>query len=199
MSSARLRAAIRHPLARRLTAYGAGSVVAAVVGELAFVLTYGGLHAGTTWASAAGFVGAAVPNYILNRRWAWSDRRGRSRRAEAGLYAVVALSSFAATALTTHWAEAGAVRLFPQRSAQTATLAAVYLAVSGVFFLIKFGLYERVVFASGTAEPQPARTTRSRGPHPETGSRREGSHPSWTRPPSGRKPSPAPPAPGSRG
>ncbi len=82
VSSGRLRAAIRHPLARRLTAYSAGSVVAAVVGELAFVLTYGGLHAGTTWASAAGFVGAAVPNYILNRRWAWSDRRGRSRRAE---------------------------------------------------------------------------------------------------------------------
>ncbi len=77
----------------------------------------------------------------------------------------MALSSFAATALTTHWAEAGAVRLFPQRSAQTAILAAAYLAVSGVFFLIKFGLYERVVFASGTAEPharpdhQVARTT----------------------------------------
>jgi putative flippase GtrA len=156
-----LRAAVRHPLARRLTGYSAGSVVAATTGELAFVLTYGWLHAGTTWASAAGFVGAAVPNYILNRRWAWSDRRGRSRRAEIILYAVVAMSSFAAAALTTHWAEAGAVRLFPQRSWQTAVLAGAYLAVSGVFFLIKFALYERVVFAPATVEPHPVETTKS--------------------------------------
>jgi putative flippase GtrA len=119
------------------------------------------LRGGTTWATAAGFVGAAVPNYILNRRWAWADRRGRSRRAEVILYAAVAVTSFAAAALATHWAEAGAVRLFPQRGWQTAVLAAVYLAVSGVFFLIKFALYERVVFVPGPAEPRPAQTTRS--------------------------------------
>jgi putative flippase GtrA len=150
----------RHPLVRRLTGYSASSVVAATFGELAFVLTYGVLHGGTTWASAAGFIGAAVPNYILNRRWAWGDRRGRSRRAEVILYATVALSSFVAAALTTHWAEAGAVRLFPERSWQTAVLAVAYLGVSGVFFLLKFALYERVVFV-----PEPergtAQTTRS--------------------------------------
>jgi putative flippase GtrA len=156
-----LRTAARQPLIRRLTGYSASSLVATVMGELAFVLTYGVLRGGTTWASAAGFVGGAIPNYVLNRRWAWADRRGRSRRAEVVLYAAVALGSFAAAALTTHWVEAGAVRLFPQRGWQTAVLASAYLAVSGVFFLVKFALYERVVFVPSTAEPRPAQTTRS--------------------------------------
>jgi putative flippase GtrA len=156
-----LRTAARRPLIRRLTGYSASSLVATVMGELAFVLTYGVLRGGTTWASAAGFVGGAIPNYVLNRRWAWADRRGRSRRTEVLLYAAVALGSFAAAALTTHFVEAGVVRLFPQRSWQTAVLAGAYLAVSGVFFLVKFALYERVVFVPETAEPRAAQTTRS--------------------------------------
>jgi putative flippase GtrA len=146
----------RRPVVRRLTGYSAGSVVAACTGELAFVMTYGVAGGGTTWASLAGFAGGAIPNYILNRRWAWSDRRGRSRRAEVVLYVSVAVASFAAAAVTTHWAEAGAVRLFPQRGWQTAVIAAAYLAVSGVFFLVKFALYERVVFAPRRAEPPAA-------------------------------------------
>jgi putative flippase GtrA len=157
----RVQAALRRPLVRRLTGYSAGSVVAAISGELAFVLTYGWAHGGTTWASAAGFVGAAVPNYILNRRWAWADRRGRSRRAEAGLYGAVALASFAAAAVTTHWAEAGAVRIFSHRGGQTEVIASAYFGVSALFFLIKFALYERVVFVAGAAETHGARTTRS--------------------------------------
>jgi putative flippase GtrA len=161
MSMSRLQAAARHPVVRRLTGYGAGSVVAAIIGELAFVVTYGWAHAGTTWASAAGFIGAAIPNYILNRRWAWADRRGRSRWAEAFLYAVVALSSFAATAVVTHWAETAAVRLFSQRSWQTVAVATAYLGVSGLLFFIKFVVYDRVVFVSRAGEPRAVPTTRS--------------------------------------
>jgi putative flippase GtrA len=148
-------------MVRRLTGYSAGSAVAATLGELAFVLTYGWAHAGTTLASAAGFFAAAVPNYVLNRRWAWGDRRGRSRRTEATLYAAVAVTSFAAAAMGTHWAKIGAVRLFPQPGWQTAVVAAAYLGVSGLFFLVKFVLYERVVFVSGAGEPRAVQTTRS--------------------------------------
>jgi putative flippase GtrA len=148
-------------MVRRLTGYSAGSAVAATLGELAFVLTYGWAHAGTTWASAAGFVAAAVPNYVLNRRWAWGDRRGRSRRTEAALYGMVAVTSFVAAAIGTHWAKVGAVRLFPQSGWQTAVVAAAYLGVSGVFFLVKFVLYERVVFVSCAGEPPAVQTTRS--------------------------------------
>jgi putative flippase GtrA len=156
-----LRQLAQRPMVQRLTGYSAGSAVAATLGELAFVVTYGWARAGTTWASAAGFVAAAVPNYLLNRRWAWRDRRGRSRRTEATLYAAVALTSFFAAAIGTHWAKIGAVRLFPQPGWQTAVVAAAYLGVSGVFFLVKFVLYERVVFVSGAGEPRAVQTTRS--------------------------------------
>jgi len=145
----RLPAPFRHPVVRRLTGYSAGSLVAATVGELAFVATFGWAHAGTTWATAAGFVGAAIPNYILNRRWAWPDRRGRSRQTEILLYVAVIAVSFAASAVATHWAEVGAVGLSSYRTSQTVLVAAAFLAVSGLFFVIKFVLYEVVVFPAG--------------------------------------------------
>jgi putative flippase GtrA len=146
VTTPRWRAIARHPLARRITGYSAGSVVAATTGELAFVATFGWVHAGATWATAAGFVGGAVPNYILNRRWAWPDRRGRSRRTEIGLYVAVVVCSFAAAAVTTHWVEAGTRQMYRDRALQTVLVSAAYLAISGVFFVLKFVLYELVVF-----------------------------------------------------
>ena len=161
MSSERFRAARSHPLVRRITGYSAGSVVAASIGELAFVATFGWAHAGTTWATAAGFVGGAVPNYVLNRRWAWADRRGRRRRTEVTMYISVILVSFAASALATHWAKIGAERLSPDHTWQTVLVAAAFLAVSGLFFVIKFVLYELVVFT-----PAPSSEPAARGPLP---------------------------------
>lgn len=136
----------RSPRLRRVAGYSAGSVIATVSSELGFLATLGWLHGGTTWASAAGFVGGAIPNYVLNRRWAWSDRRGRDRRAELLLYMTVALSSFAASAVATHWAEQGA-RVVTASHGWTVVLTGLaYLAVSAIFFVAKFVAYERLVF-----------------------------------------------------
>lgn len=144
-------------LTKRVVGYSAGSLVAAATSEAAFVLVLGLLHGGTTWASAAGFVGGAVPNYVLNRRWAWSDRRGRERRTEIGLYALVALTTFLASAVATHWAQSGARQLTSDRGWTVLLTALAFLGVSGVFFVVKFVLYERVVFVpSDPPERRPA-------------------------------------------
>ena len=137
---------VRHPLVRRITGYSAGSVVAIILSEACFAAVLGPGHAGTTLASAAGFVGGAIPNYILNRRWAWRDRRGRARHSEVTLYMVVSLASFLVSAVVTHIAEEGARHLVASRSAQVALTAVAFLAVSAVFFVIKFLIYETVVF-----------------------------------------------------
>jgi len=153
----------RRPLVRRITGYSAGSVVAVVISEACFAIAYGWGHRGTTLASAAGFVGGAVPNYILNRRWAWRDRRGRNRRTEILLYTVVAVASFVVSAVVTHWAEVGARQHTAVRDWQVALITAAYLGVSGIFFVVKFVIYETVVFravpareAAADVEPQAA-------------------------------------------
>jgi putative flippase GtrA len=148
-------------LLRRLTGYGASSLVAGPLGELAFAATYGWGHAGTTWASAAGFVVAAGPNYLLNRRWAWSDRRGRTRRSEAALYLAVALASFGAAALGTHWAQGVAHHVTTDAGWRVFLVASAYLAVAGIFFVAKFVCFELFVFKAGseaatTSSPPPA-------------------------------------------
>jgi putative flippase GtrA len=137
---------LHHPLARRITGYSAGSVVAVVISESCFAAAYGWGHSGTTLASAAGFVGGAVPNYILNRRWAWRDRRGRNRRTEILLYMAVAIVSFLVSAVVTHWAEVGARDLTAVRGWQVTLITGAYLGVSAVFFAVKFVIYETVVF-----------------------------------------------------
>lgn len=146
-------------LARRVVGYSAGSVIATATSELAFIAVLGWLHGGTTWASAAGFVGGAVPNYILNRRWAWSGRRGRDRRSEAFLYMVVALASFAASAVATHWAQLGARSVTSSHTWTVLLTALAFLGVSGVFFVLKFVLYEKVVFIAPSG-PRPSGSTR---------------------------------------
>jgi putative flippase GtrA len=144
---------LQNPLVRRITGYSAGSVVAVIISEAGFAAAYGWGHSGTTLASAAGFVGGAIPNYVLNRRWAWRDRRGRDRRSEITLYMAVAVVSFLVSALATHWAEAGARHLTAVRGWQVALIAAAYLVVSAVFFVVKFVIYETVVFRRGSDGP----------------------------------------------
>jgi putative flippase GtrA len=137
---------LHHPLLRRITGYSAGSVVAVIISESCFAAAYGWGHSGTTLASAAGFVGGAVPNYILNRRWAWRDRRGRNRRTEILLYMAVAIVSFLVSAVGTHYAEVGARHLTAVRGWQVVLITAAYLGVSAVFFAVKFVIYETLVF-----------------------------------------------------
>jgi putative flippase GtrA len=148
-------------MVRRVAGYSAGSVIAAITSEAAFLLTYGPGGGGPALASAAGFVGGAVPNYVLNRRWAWSDRRGRNRRTEVTLYAAVALATYGASVLATRTAETWARHRTADHGSRVLLVGAAYLAVSGVFFVVKFVLYHFTVFTGGPAAgARPRRSSR---------------------------------------
>jgi putative flippase GtrA len=130
----------------RLTRYTSASVVAFVTSEAVLVVCYAGGLLGTTGATLAAFVAGAVPNYLLNRRWVWG-RRGPVRVGrEVVLYAAVSLVTLLAASFATAWA-AGAID--GSTEMRTAGVAAAYLVVYGTLFVLKFVVFERVVFAEG--------------------------------------------------
>lgn len=142
----------RHPLVRKITGYSAGSVVALLCSQAAFAATLGWAHRGTTISSAVGFLGGAVPNYILNRRWAWRDRRGRGKRSEVTLYMAVSLATFVVSAGVTHIVKDWASQVTADRGGVVGLTTLSYLAVSAAFFVIKFFIYESFVFRKHPAE-----------------------------------------------
>jgi putative flippase GtrA len=69
----RYKALKRSALGVRMTRYTLGSLVAAATSAVVFAVLYA-LGASTNVCSVSAFVAGAVPNWILNRRWAWRLR-----------------------------------------------------------------------------------------------------------------------------
>jgi putative flippase GtrA len=137
----------RRPLAVRFAKFTAGSAVAAMISELTFVLVYGALDAGARLAGVVAFVAGAIPNWGLNRRWTWR-RRGRPRvgREVLPYVAVVISTAVAATALG-GLADGWVRGIDASRSLQVALVALAYLLPYGAVFLLKFLLFDRLVFS----------------------------------------------------
>lgn len=150
----------RRRLAIRATKSLIGSVVATIVSEITFASCYGFGLLGTTACSAVAFVAGAIPNYILNRQWAW-QRRGRVRVGrEVVLYLVVSVVSFAASAVATGAMNHKAHRITSDHLLKVALVSGAYLMTYVVLFGVKFALYEWVIFVdpSPTAAPSGAAT-----------------------------------------
>jgi putative flippase GtrA len=134
---------LHRPLAIKFSKYTVGSVVALATSELTLVLVYGTGWLGTTAASVVAFLAGALPNYVLNRSWVWG-RRGRVRIGrEVFLYALVSAVSLVAAAAAT----GAAAGMAPKGSTLgVALVATAYLATYGILFVLKFVVYEGVVF-----------------------------------------------------
>lgn len=149
-----LRRLLNSGLVRKLSRYTAGSVVATVISECVFVVTYA-LGAAAAVASVAAFVAGAIPNYFLNRRWAWRRSGPHSMRQAVSYTAVVlgtALLAVVATSLTEAWSR----HAVSSHAVQVFFGAAAYFLTYAVMFLVKFALFDRVVFAD-RGESAPAR------------------------------------------
>lgn len=129
----------------RLTKYALGSVIAFGTGNLAFALLYV-LSCSTTVCSVGGFVAAAIPNWLLNRRWAW-ERRGRPPARQwvgyAGISIIVLVSTSAVTGLTNRHLQA----VPRHHGLRLLIVMAAYVAVTVVLFFAKFAIYEYWVFS----------------------------------------------------
>jgi putative flippase GtrA len=144
--SAAPRAARRSLLDRRSTAlrYVGGSVVAAGCSEATLVVLYGLLHVAPGLASCLAWLAGAVPNYWLNRSWAWRRRGRPDLRREVLPYVVIVLTTLALATLLT-----GAVDRWSRHSATGPTarvvlVAGTFLAVYVAVFLLRFLLFDRL-------------------------------------------------------
>lgn len=144
----------RHPVWKRLTRtaysakltkYAVGSIVAFVVGNVAFAVCYW-LGLSTTMCSVLGFVAAAIPNWILNRRWAW-QQSGRAPVKQIVSYFAVSAVVLVASSWATGWTNSQ-VQSVPQHyGLRVIIVTSAYVVVTVVFFFLKFAIYEYYVFA----------------------------------------------------
>jgi putative flippase GtrA len=133
----------RGVLVPKLLRYFTGSVIATVCSEVVFVLLYGVLGTGTTWSSTLSWVAGAVPNFWLNRNWAW-QRTGRpSLRGEVLPYAAIVLLTLLLATVATHGADAWLDDRVSE-SVRVVLVAAVFLAVYVVVFVLRFVLLDRL-------------------------------------------------------
>ncbi len=147
----------------RITRYTAGSVVALAVSEVAFAACYWG-GTGTTVASVIAFFAGAVPNWILNRRWAWRRQGPVHFWREVIGYGVTSAISLVAAVEATGWASRTAHHLTHSEALLVVLVSASYVATYGALFVAKFVVYEMVIFAEAGAARRPPRRSRRHVP-----------------------------------
>jgi len=124
--------------------YSAGSVVAAVVSEATLTLLVGVARMSAGPAAVLAFCAGAVPNWILNRRWAWEHAGRVSLRRELGPYLLIVFATLVATA-----GASAAVDAATRHVSHWVAVVAVdgaYIAATGLMFVVKFVLFDRLVF-----------------------------------------------------
>ena len=137
--------------------YAAGSVVATILSQIAFTLCYGTFDTSAAMASVVAFVAGAIPNYVLNQAWAWNDSSVPRRRAIVTYLVVIGITNGLAIGITTlanGWVRGHVT----SHGTQTLLVDLAYLATTGVMFVVKFLLFDGLVFKTrpGRTPAQPA-------------------------------------------
>jgi putative flippase GtrA len=136
----------RSALGGRITRYTLGSVIAAVTSAVVFALLYV-FGVGTTVCSVAAFVAGAIPNWVLNRRWAWKVQGQIAIGREVVAYVVVSVLTLVATAESTAWTQRQVQSLPAHHGIRVLLVTGSYLAVFAVLFVARFAVYEFWIFS----------------------------------------------------
>jgi putative flippase GtrA len=130
----------------KVTRYAIGSVVALATSIVVFALLYVA-GVGTTLDSVAAFVAGAVPNWILNRKWAW-EMTGRVEVArEVVGYTLVSIVALVASSAGTGWAQSWVkAHVAAHHGYRVILVTGAYVIVQVLLFVVKFVVYDRWVF-----------------------------------------------------
>ena len=136
----------RSPLGARITRYTLGSIVAAATSAVVFALLYV-MGVGTTPCSVAAFVAGAIPNWILNRRWAWQVQGKIAIGREVLAYVAVSALTLLATTESTAWTQHQVQSIPAHHGIRVILVTASYLAVFAILFVARFAVYEVWIFS----------------------------------------------------
>ena len=137
----------RSPYAAKLTKYAIGSVIALLTSVIVFAfMDWLGIRTGID--SAAAFVAGAIPNWVLNRKWAWKMEGRAEFMREILAYTVISVLVWAAstwaTGNTQNWAQH---HISAGSGLRVIVTTGAYVLVQAVFFVVKFVIYDKWVFA----------------------------------------------------
>jgi putative flippase GtrA len=136
----------KSPLGVRVTRYTIGSAVAAATSAVVFAIAYV-MGASTTVCSVTAFVAGAVPNWVLNRRWAWKVSGRVAFGREVIAYVAISVLSLLATSAATEWTQDHVQSIPAHHGIRVALVTGSYLAVFAVLFVAKFAIYELWIFS----------------------------------------------------
>jgi putative flippase GtrA len=105
------------------------------------------LGASTTVCSIVAFAAGAIPNWILNRRWAWKLSGRVAFMREIVAYVGISVLQLVLTSLTTAWTQQQVQSIPAHHGFRAALVTASYLAVFAVMFVGKFLIYEFWIFS----------------------------------------------------
>ena len=138
----------RSPYAAKVTKYAIGSVIALLTSIIVFAVAYVVLGGHPTTCSILAFFAGAIPNWILNRRWAWK-LKGRADFlreivAYVAISGVVLVASSLGTSAMQSWVKANVT---PHHGIRVLLVTGAYVLVQAVMFVLKFVVYEKWVFS----------------------------------------------------
>ena len=136
----------RTPLGSKITRYTRGSVIAAATSAVVFALLYV-MGVGTTACSVAAFVAGAIPNWILNRRWAWQVRGRIAIGREVLAYVIVSALTLVATTEATAFTQRQVQSIPAHHGIRVLLVTASYLAVFAILFVARFAVYDKWIFS----------------------------------------------------
>jgi putative flippase GtrA len=126
--------------------YSAGSIVAFVASTVTFYVCIGWFGEGAISATFIAFFAGAVPNWVLNRRWAWEKRGREGITRETILYVVVSLVSLGVSSAITKGTALEAQDLSALHAVKAVLVTGSYVLSVVLLSGLKYLAYDRFVF-----------------------------------------------------
>lgn len=149
------------PEGRKMFRYSMASVVSVVVSVALLVLFDGVFRWGAVISSTLATAIATIPSYELNRKWAWG-RTGRGHLwREVVPFWVLAFIGWGFSTYSVKLTESALAHSGLAHLLRTGLIAVVYIAAFGVLWIVKFIIFNKVLFANRAGELPPALDGRS--------------------------------------